>query len=88
MERKYPHANRAWAWQFVFPLDRLSQDPRSQITRWHHLHESGLQRTLKQAVRQAAIFLPFRILKARPGKGLRTILQDFTRILSQPLFEL
>ncbi len=55
LERKYPQANREWAWQFVLPADRLSQDPRTGITRRHHLHESGLQRALKQAVRMAKI---------------------------------
>jgi integron integrase len=55
LERKYPQANRQWVWQFVLPADRLSQDPRTGITRRHHLHESGLQRTLKQAVRAANI---------------------------------
>ncbi|WP_206758093.1 tyrosine-type recombinase/integrase [Oscillatoria sp. FACHB-1407] len=46
---------KCWEWQFVFPSDRLSCDPRSHITRRHHLHESGLQRAIKQAVRQAKV---------------------------------
>lgn len=49
--RKYKNADRDWVWQFVFPSDRISQDPRSGIIRRHHLHESGLQKALKQAVR-------------------------------------
>ncbi len=28
LERKYPHSDRAWIWQYVFPADRLSLDPR------------------------------------------------------------
>jgi integron integrase len=55
LERKYPHADRAWIWQFVFPADRFSQDPRSGVVRRHHLHETGLQRAIKQAVRGAKI---------------------------------
>ncbi|MBD2460536.1 integron integrase [Oscillatoria sp. FACHB-1407] len=55
LERKYPKAEREWEWQFVFPSDRLSCDPRSHITRRHYLHESGLQRAIKQAVRQAKV---------------------------------
>jgi integron integrase len=55
LERKYPNANRAWSWQYVFPSDRLSCDPRSKIIQRHHLHESGLQKALKQAVRNANI---------------------------------
>jgi len=55
LERKYPRAEREWGWQFVFPSERLSRDPRSGVTRRHHLHESGLQRAIKQAARQAKI---------------------------------
>ncbi|MBF2079574.1 MAG: hypothetical protein IGR76_13915 [Synechococcales cyanobacterium T60_A2020_003] len=43
LERKYPKASREWVWQYVFPADRRSLDPRSGICRRHHLHESGLQ---------------------------------------------
>jgi integron integrase len=55
LERKYKNADREWIWQFVFPSDRISQDPRSKIIRRHHLHESGLQKALKQAVKTAGI---------------------------------
>ncbi len=47
LERKHPHADRAWIWQFVFPSTGRSRDPRSGIIRRHHLHESGVQKTLK-----------------------------------------
>jgi integron integrase len=46
LERKYPQADRQWIWQFVFPSDRFSQDPRSGVTRCHHLHETGIQRSI------------------------------------------
>jgi integron integrase len=49
LERKYPHADRQWIWQYVFPSGRISKDPRSGIVRRHHLDESGLQRAVKQA---------------------------------------
>ncbi len=55
LERKYPNAEREWSWQYVFPAERLSQDPRTGITRRHHLHESGLQRAIKQAVQKTGI---------------------------------
>ncbi len=55
LESKYPHASREWVWQFIFPSDRISQDPRSQIIRRHHLHESGLQKALKQGARKAGV---------------------------------
>ncbi len=55
LERKYPHADRSWIWQFIFPSPGRSRDPRSGIIRRHHLHETGVQRALKQAVRLAKI---------------------------------
>jgi integron integrase len=58
LERKYPNANREWAWQYVFPAVGLSADPRSRRVRRHHVHETGLQRTLKDALRLAGIAKP------------------------------
>jgi integron integrase len=55
LARKYPHADRQWIWQYVFPSGRISKDPRSDVLRRHHLDESGLQKALKQAVRSAGI---------------------------------
>jgi len=58
LERKYPNADKELAWQFVFPSDRLSTDPRSGITRRHHLDPSGLQRAVKAAAILAKINKP------------------------------
>jgi integron integrase len=55
LERKYPHAGRLWIWQYVFPSDRLSKDPRTGIIRRHHAHESGLQRAISRAGRVAGL---------------------------------
>ncbi len=55
LERKYPNANRQWIWQFVFPASTRCRDPRSGIVVRYHLHESGLQKAVKQAVRIAGI---------------------------------
>jgi integron integrase len=53
--RKYPAAAREWAWQYVFPADRRSIDPRTGITRRHHLSDQSFQRALRQALRDAGI---------------------------------
>jgi integron integrase len=58
LERKYPNANREWLWQYVFPSDRLSNDPRSDTIRRHHLDESGLQKAIRTAARQAGLTKP------------------------------
>lgn len=55
LERKYPNSDRAWIWQFVFPSFGRSRDPRTEVVRRHHLHESGVQRSLKSAVQAAGI---------------------------------
>ncbi len=55
LARKYPNAGREWPWQYVFPSFRLSVDPRSGVTRRHHLDEKGLQRAIKQAATDAGL---------------------------------
>ena len=58
LERKYPNANREWAWQYVFPADKRSIDPRSGVERRHHLGETALQQAVRNAVRQSGIDKP------------------------------
>ena len=53
--RKYPNAAREIGWQYVFPSQRVSIDPRSNQARRHHIHENGLQRKIKQAAPKAGI---------------------------------
>lgn len=55
---KYPSAGHNWGWQYVFPSARLSEDPRSKAVRRHHVDEKGVQRAMKQAVRDAGIVKP------------------------------
>ncbi|MFH1494289.1 MAG: integron integrase [Pseudomonadota bacterium] len=58
LDRKYPNAGREWGWQYCFPSVKLSLDPRSGKTRRHHLDEKGLQRAIKQAVRDLGLVKP------------------------------
>jgi integrase len=55
LERKYPNAAKEWGWQFVFPASRLSTDLRSGLIRRHHLHETVLQKAVKEACRKAGL---------------------------------
>ncbi len=55
LARKYPHAGREWAWQWVFPATRFYVERETGRQRRHHLHESVLQRAVKAAVRQAGV---------------------------------
>jgi integron integrase len=58
LQRKYPHASREWGWQWVFPSSQISLDPRSGEHRRHHLHESVLQRAVKEAARNIGLTKP------------------------------
>lgn len=55
LARKYPHAPREWAWQWLFPARALSTDPRTGAIRRHHLGEETLQRAVKAALQKADI---------------------------------
>ncbi len=55
LERKFRKANRSLVWQYVFPADKLSIDPRSGEKRRHHVPENNLQKAVKTAVNRAAI---------------------------------
>lgn len=58
LDKKYPNAGREWGWQYIFPSKNVSVDPRSDKTRRHHLDEKGVQRAMKQAVRDAGLVKP------------------------------
>jgi integron integrase len=47
LARKYPNAPEEWGWFWVFPSRAESTDPRSGITRRHHVYEQNLQRAIK-----------------------------------------
>ena len=51
LDRKYPNAGQEWGWQWVFPATRYYVD--RETGRWyrHHLHESVLQKAVREAVR-------------------------------------
>jgi len=55
LERKYPNENRTLGWQWVFPSDRLTTDPRTGITRRHHVSEDFFAGGFKAAVARAGI---------------------------------
>ena len=51
-------AGREWGWQWIFPATRTYVDPTSGQRRRHHLHETVMQRAVKEAVRRAGIAKP------------------------------
>jgi integron integrase len=55
---KYPRAGRELPWQGVFPATRIYVDRVTGQSRRQHLHESVLQRAVKEAVRASGITKP------------------------------
>ena len=58
IERKYPRAAWEWGWQWVFPAARFYRDTETGVYRRHHLHETVVQRAMKDAVRRTGIAKP------------------------------
>ena len=58
LAQKYPNAGREWGWQWVFPATRMYVDRVTGQQRWHHLHESVMQRAVKEAVRRSGTTKP------------------------------
>jgi len=55
LERKYPNAAAEWGWQWVFPQERRWKDRKTGGEGRHHVHETLVQRAVRQAVREAGI---------------------------------
>jgi integron integrase len=55
LDRKYPNAGREWLWQYVFPANRISKDPRSQRWARHHADVQPIQRCMREALRRANV---------------------------------
>jgi integrase len=58
LERKYPRAAFEPGWQWVFPATRMYRGRETGVRRRHHLHQTVVQRAVKQAVRNAGIVKP------------------------------
>jgi len=53
--RKYPYAAAEWRWQWVFPQQRRWRNAQTGEQGRHHVHETILQRAVKEAVRRAGV---------------------------------
>jgi len=55
LSRKYVNADREWGWQWVFPAKSMYVDRTDRVSRRHHLHETVIQKAVRQAVGRAGI---------------------------------
>ena len=61
LAKKYPQAERDWAWQYVFASNKLSIDSRQdgdKTTRRHHIQDQAIQRAVRQAVVDCGLSKP------------------------------
>lgn len=75
LTRKHPNAGRAWMWQYIFPASKRSTDPRSGVTRRHHIDKQILQRAVKSAVGKADINKPASCYTLRHSSATHLLLQ-------------
>jgi len=55
LARKYPSAPNTLGWHYLFPSTRLTLDPESKKLRRHHINETVLRKSVKQAAKEANI---------------------------------
>lgn len=58
LHKKYPEAPFAWGWYYVFPARKACTDERWASPKKplrHHLHETALQRSIKEAIRKSGV---------------------------------
>jgi integron integrase len=55
LARKYPNAEREWAWQWVFPQQTRWHDGASGAQGRHHMDPSVVQKAVKRAVAEAGV---------------------------------
>lgn len=49
LDKKFPTANKEFIWQYIFPASTLYTDPTTGKTSRHHIHETALQRSIREA---------------------------------------
>lgn len=55
LARKLPSAPKDWPWQWVFPASRRWRNEATGIEARHHVHESVVQRAIRESVRKSGI---------------------------------
>lgn len=79
LERKYKNANKQLGWQYLFPAEKCSIDPRSNKKRRHHILDNTLQKQVAKALRH---------LEIRKHAGSHTFRHSFATRLLQNGYDL
>lgn len=58
LDRKYPNAGKEWGWQWIFPATRYYVNEATGVKYKHHLHESVIQKAVKEAAGRAGLSKP------------------------------
>jgi integron integrase len=55
LAKRSPNSEKDWVWQWVFPASSRYYDRTAGIERRHHLHESAVQRAIKESAERAGL---------------------------------
>ena len=74
LDRKYPNAPAEWRWQWVFPQGNRWKNPTTREEGRHHVHETILQRAVREAVRRARTApSPWTLFDTPPACGIESL---------------
>jgi len=55
LREKYPNAGKEFGWQYLFPADKFVYAEKNKFYYRYHLHESTVQKRIKEAIRKTKI---------------------------------
>ena len=58
LEAKFPRVGQTWGWYWLFPATEVGVDPRSKLSRRHHVQDQNFQRVFKKAVQSIGLTKP------------------------------
>jgi integrase len=70
-------------WQWIFPATRFCRDPATGERRRHHLHESVVQRAVKDAARAGGIARPATCHSLRHSFATHLLEAGYEHVLNQ-----
>ena len=58
LARKYPNAGKEFGWQYAFPADKFIKGKENGLIFRFHIHESTIQRAVKEAINKVGVIKP------------------------------